>query len=186
MKEFHNLIKQHLVKKVKKKEKSFQLLEISSRKLLKVGLPPSKRNCLICYNERPLRVTKNAFTIHILHNISRSKDNQTIKFGQVIEYNKRNILFKNHVQNETRMLIRKLFLFFKRAFYEERAGGLQLSFNIFWQSSTWHTIKTSCIQFQTTDPDICSILIFQKRVWEQYLYCILCMTIQKNVSIIFC
>ena len=30
-------------------------------------------------------------TIHILPNISRSKDNQTMKFGQLIEYNMRNI-----------------------------------------------------------------------------------------------
>ena len=29
--------------------------------------------------------------IHILANISRSKSNQTIKLGQLIEYNKRNI-----------------------------------------------------------------------------------------------
>ena len=29
--------------------------------------------------------------IHILYNISRSKDNQTIKFGQLLEYNMRNI-----------------------------------------------------------------------------------------------
>ena len=29
--------------------------------------------------------------IHLLLNISRSKDNQTIKFGQLIEYNMRNI-----------------------------------------------------------------------------------------------
>ena len=28
--------------------------------------------------------------MHILPNISRSKDNQTIKFGQLIEYNMRN------------------------------------------------------------------------------------------------
>ena len=27
-------------------------------------------------------------TLHILHNISRSKDNQAIKFGHVIEYNR--------------------------------------------------------------------------------------------------
>ena len=27
--------------------------------------------------------------IHILHNISRSKGNQTMKFGQVIKYNKK-------------------------------------------------------------------------------------------------
>ena len=29
--------------------------------------------------------------IHILPNISQSKTNQTMKFGQLIEYNKRNI-----------------------------------------------------------------------------------------------
>ena len=33
--------------------------------------------------------------IHILGNISRSKENQTIKFGQLIEYNMRNIFLKN-------------------------------------------------------------------------------------------
>ena len=32
--------------------------------------------------------------IHILPNISQSKGNQTIKFGQLIEYNKRNIFFQ--------------------------------------------------------------------------------------------
>ena len=31
--------------------------------------------------------------IHILPNISQSKDNQTMKFGQLMEYNKRNIFF---------------------------------------------------------------------------------------------
>ena len=31
----------------------------------------------------------------ILPNISQSKDNQTMKFGQLIEYNNRNIIFKN-------------------------------------------------------------------------------------------
>ena len=33
-------------------------------------------------------------TIHILSNISRSKGNQTLKYGQVIEYDKRNILLQ--------------------------------------------------------------------------------------------
>ena len=32
--------------------------------------------------------------IHILPNISRSKDNQTMQFGQLIEYHKRNIFFQ--------------------------------------------------------------------------------------------
>ena len=32
--------------------------------------------------------------IHILHNISRSKNNQTMKFGQLIERNMRNIFIE--------------------------------------------------------------------------------------------
>ena len=34
---------------------------------------------------------KQIITKHIMLNVSRSKDNQTIKFGQSFEYNKRNI-----------------------------------------------------------------------------------------------
>ena len=37
---------------------------------------------------------KQAITIQILPDISRSKSNQTMKFGQLIEYNKRNIFFQ--------------------------------------------------------------------------------------------
>ena len=32
--------------------------------------------------------------IEVLSNISQSKGNQTMKFGQLIEYNKRNIFFR--------------------------------------------------------------------------------------------
>ena len=35
-----------------------------------------------------------AIAIHILPNISQSKGNQTMKFGQLIQYNKRNIFFQ--------------------------------------------------------------------------------------------
>ena len=38
-------------------------------------------------------------TIHILSNISRSKDNQTIKFGQLLKYNMKKLISKNHTQN---------------------------------------------------------------------------------------
>ena len=37
---------------------------------------------------------KQAITIHILPNILRSKGNQTIKFGQLIGYNMRNIFLE--------------------------------------------------------------------------------------------
>ena len=35
-----------------------------------------------------------AIAIHISPNISQSKGNQTMKFGQLIKYNKRNIFFQ--------------------------------------------------------------------------------------------
>ena len=43
--------------------------------------------------------------IYIFSNISRSKGNQGIKFGQLIEYNIGTILLKNHTQN----VVEKLF-----------------------------------------------------------------------------
>ena len=49
---------------------------------------------------------KQAVATHILHNISRSKDNQTMKFGQLIKCSIRNIFSENYVEN----LLKKLFL----------------------------------------------------------------------------
>ena len=37
---------------------------------------------------------KQTFVIHILSNISKSKGNQTMEFGYLIEYNKRNIFLE--------------------------------------------------------------------------------------------
>ena len=49
--------------------------------------------------------------IQIMANISQSKGNQSMKFGQLIEYNKRNIFFKNYAENEARRLVSDLFIF---------------------------------------------------------------------------
>ena len=38
--------------------------------------------------------------IHILPSISQSKGNQTMKSGQLKEYNNRNIFFKHQAENE--------------------------------------------------------------------------------------
>ena len=54
-------------------------------------------------------------SIHMLSNISQSKGNHTMKFGQLIEYNKRNILLKNYAENEAGRLVPDLLLFFKKA-----------------------------------------------------------------------
>ena len=54
-------------------------------------------------------------SIHILLNISRIKDNQTMKFVLLIEYSKRNIfLQKTHAENDAGKLVPdRLFLFSK-------------------------------------------------------------------------
>ena len=46
-------------------------------------------------------------TINILPDISKSKDNKTMKFGQLIEYN---------AENEAGRLVSDLFFFFKKSF----------------------------------------------------------------------
>ena len=62
---------------------------------------------------------KQIIAIHILSNISRSKGNQTMTFGQLIEYNNRTIkifFFKNYALHEAEETSsRPLFLFFEKA-----------------------------------------------------------------------
>ena len=55
---------------------------------------------------------KQIIIIHILLNISRSKYNQTIKFGQLTENNIKIFFIRNHAENEARKLIPDLFLVF--------------------------------------------------------------------------
>ena len=69
--------------------------------------------------------------IHIFVNISRIKDNEILKFGQLIEYNKRNIFKKNHAENKAKRLVSDLILFFKKALYEVKTSFLQLGFTMF-------------------------------------------------------
>ena len=55
-----------------------------------------------------------------------------MKLGELIEYNKRNIFFfKNISETEVGRLVPVLFLFFEKKLNKVKAGGLQLSFNIF-------------------------------------------------------
>ena len=87
---------------------------------------------------------------------------------------------KNHTENETGRLVPDLFLFFEKSLCEVKANDLELNFSIFQQSSTRHMIKANCIKLQTIDPEISSILVFQKRGWEQFPHHILCMIFQQR------
>ena len=88
--------------------------------------------------------------------------------------------FENYVENEAGRLFSNLYLFSKKAQYEVKSSDMQLSLNIFRQPSTWHKIKTNCIKLKTIAPEIYSILIFWKRVWDQCLHHILCMIFLEN------
>ena len=57
-----------------------------------------------------LQTGKKKFVIHILPIISRRKSNQTMKFGQLIECNMRNIFLENHAQNVVEKIVPDPFL----------------------------------------------------------------------------
>ena len=73
---------------------------------------------------------KQTISIHILRNISLSKDNQKMKFAKVIEYNMRNILLKKSCGKCGKEKSFEPLLVFKIALYDVKASGLLISFNI--------------------------------------------------------
>ena len=78
--------------------------------------------------------------------ISQNKRNQRIKFGQVVEYNNKNIFVQKLCRKwGTKTSSRPLFVFLK-ALYELKAIGLDVSFNLFQQSSPLHTIRSLLVE----------------------------------------
>ena len=64
-----------------------------------------------------------------------------MKFGQLVEYNIRNIFLPNLSRKYLAKLVQDHFLFLRKALYKVKANILQLSFNIF-----LHAIKTNYIK----------------------------------------
>ena len=54
-----------------------------------------------------------------------------MKFGHLIEHNKRNTFFQKLCKNQAERLDLDLSLFFKKALHEVKASGIPVSFNIF-------------------------------------------------------
>ena len=119
-------------------------------------------------------------TMHTMSNISRSKSNQIMKFGLLIENHKINIFLQKSCKKRGTDTSSRPLSVLDKALYKADSSYLQLSFNIFRQLLTWHTIKSNCIKLQTIDPEISLSLIFQKRVWEQYFHHILCMIFEEK------
>ena len=57
-------------------------------------------------------------TIHILPDISRSKGNQGMKYGQLIKHNMKIFFCKIHTKNELGRLDLNHFLYFRKVFYK--------------------------------------------------------------------
>ena len=73
---------------------------------------------------------KKTIAIYTSFNISRILGNQAIKFGQLVECNRRFFFLKNISENKAGILVPDLFLFFKKAIFGIKASCLQLIFNI--------------------------------------------------------
>ena len=58
--------------------------------------------------------------MNILPDIIKCEDNQTTKFGQLIEYNVSNNFLKNCTKNEAKRLVPDLFFAFKKAFVSQQ------------------------------------------------------------------
>ena len=69
-------------------------------------------------------------TINMLPNISRSKGNQAMKLGHLIEYNKRNVFLQMSCRKWARETSSRPLFILKKALYKVKASGLQLKFNI--------------------------------------------------------
>ena len=68
---------------------------------------------------------KNNYNAYISQYFTKQRK-LTMRFGLLTEHYKRNVFFKNHVENEA-----DLFLFSKKALYDVKANGLQLISNTF-------------------------------------------------------
>ena len=55
-----------------------------------------------------------AIGLGMIPNMSLSRDNQTTKFGNLTEYNKRSIFFKNYIEHEAEKIVPELFQFFNK------------------------------------------------------------------------
>ena len=74
---------------------------------------------------------------HILPNISRNTGNQAMKFGQLIKYIMRNIFLQGLCRKRGGRLVPNL----KKKRFKVKERNQPLSFNIFWQTSSWRYNK---------------------------------------------
>ena len=73
----------------------------------------------------------------MLHNITRSKDKQAIKFGQLREWNVKNIFLQKLCRKWGRETSSRPLFLFLNVLFKVKTNGHDLRFNIFWKTWTW-------------------------------------------------
>ena len=71
-------------------------------------------------------------TIHMLPNISRSKDKKAMKLGYLVESNVRKIFLQKLCRKWDWETSSRPLFFQKKCFIEAKTNGHDLNFNIFW------------------------------------------------------
>ena len=102
---------------------------------------------------RKIRLISKLIAVHTLPDISRSKSNRPVKFGQLINYNKRYNFLQKSCRKCGRGSLQTTFLFLFLNIYMR---WIQVADS----HRPWHTTRTNCIKFKNIDPEICSFLIF--------------------------
>ena len=74
---------------------------------------------------------KQIIAIRILSNISRTKGNQAKLFGQLIEYNVRNIFLQKSCQNKAVGIVSELLWLFEKTLYKEYTRKRQVTNTLF-------------------------------------------------------
>ena len=116
-------------------------------------------------------------TIHVLPNILRSKYDQIMKFGQLMEYNMRNIFLQNSCRRYDREISSRPYFILKLYM-----GQKQVISTLF-QSSTWTNRKNK--QYRTLDfrfRDMLNSDFMKKRSETSFCttFCVWCF--KKNAS----
>ena len=122
-------------------ESAFKMMKNAFCFILKTFLVLKIFNTFWSYRKnsltRKIKLTANLMTsqpgqqtiaIHILTNISRSKGNQTVKLGQLIEYNKRNIFLQKLCKKWGREISPRPLFVFKKSF-QYVSIALNLAYN---------------------------------------------------------
>ena len=102
-----------------------------------------------------------------------------MKPGHLIEYNKRNNFFQKLCRKLGRQTSSRP-LYFSKKLIRGKAMWSAAQFQYISIALNLAYNKNDCVKLQTIDSEICSISIFQKRVWDQFLHHILCMIFQEK------